>query len=33
MTSLMSVAAIIFATELRFFQRILDTVALTGNHG
>jgi P-type Ca2+ transporter type 2C len=31
MTSLMSVAAIIFATELRFFQRILDTVALTGN--
>ena len=30
-TSLMSVAAIIFATELRFFQRILDTVELTGN--
>lgn len=29
--SLMSVAAIIFATELRFFQRILDTVELTGN--
>ena len=31
MTSLMSVGAIIFATELRFFQRILDTVELTGN--
>ena len=30
-TSLMSVAAIIFATELRFFQRFLDTVELTGN--
>jgi Ca2+-transporting ATPase len=30
-TSLMSVAAIIFATELRFFQRILDTVELTGS--
>jgi Ca2+-transporting ATPase len=30
-TSLMSVAAIIFATELRFFQRILDTIELTGN--
>jgi P-type Ca2+ transporter type 2C len=30
-TSLMSVAAIIFATELRFFQRILDTRELTGN--
>jgi P-type Ca2+ transporter type 2C len=30
-TSLMSVAAIIFATELRFFQRILDSVELTGN--
>jgi P-type Ca2+ transporter type 2C len=29
--SLMSAAAIIFATELRFFQRILDTVELTGN--
>ena len=28
--SLMSVGAIIFATELRFFQRILDTVELTG---
>jgi P-type Ca2+ transporter type 2C len=28
--SLMSAAAIIFATELRFFQRILDTVELTG---
>jgi len=31
MTSLMSVAAIVFATELRFFHRILDTVELTGN--
>jgi P-type Ca2+ transporter type 2C len=30
-TSLMSAAAIIFATELQFFQRILDTVELTGN--
>ena len=30
-TSLMSVAAIVFATELQFFQRILDTVELTGN--
>jgi Ca2+-transporting ATPase len=30
-TSLMSVAAIIFGTELRFFQRILDTEELTGN--
>jgi Ca2+-transporting ATPase len=30
-TSLMSVAAIILATELGFFQRILDTVPLTGN--
>jgi P-type Ca2+ transporter type 2C len=30
-TSLMSVAAIIFATELRFFQRILHTLELTGN--
>jgi Ca2+-transporting ATPase len=29
--SLMSVVAIIFATELRFLQRILDTVELTGN--
>ena len=29
--SLLSVASIIFATELRFFQRILDTVELTGN--
>jgi Ca2+-transporting ATPase len=29
--SLMSVGAIVFATELRFFQRILDTVELTGN--
>ena len=27
----MSAAAIILATELRFFQRILDTVELTGN--
>jgi Ca2+-transporting ATPase len=30
-TSLMSAGAIILATELRFFQRILDTVELTGN--
>ena len=30
-TSLMSVAAIIFGTELQFFQRILDSVELTGN--
>jgi Ca2+-transporting ATPase len=30
-TSLMSIAAIVFATELRFFQRILDTVPLTGD--
>jgi Ca2+-transporting ATPase len=29
--SLMSVGAIVFATELRFFQRILHTVELTGN--
>jgi Ca2+-transporting ATPase len=29
--SLLSAGAIIFATELRFFQRILDTVELTGN--
>jgi Ca2+-transporting ATPase len=29
--SLLSVAAIILATEFGFFQRILDTVALTGN--
>jgi Ca2+-transporting ATPase len=29
--SLMSVAAIVLATELQFFQRILDTVPLTGN--
>jgi Ca2+-transporting ATPase len=29
--SLASVGAIVFATELRFFQRILDTVELTGN--
>jgi Ca2+-transporting ATPase len=29
--SLLSVAAIVLATELGFFQRILDTVALTGN--
>jgi P-type Ca2+ transporter type 2C len=30
-TSLMSVAAIVFGTELGFFQRILDTEELTGN--
>ena len=30
-TSLMSVVAIVFGTELRFFQRILDTEELTGN--
>jgi P-type Ca2+ transporter type 2C len=30
-TSLMSGAAIVFATELGFFQRILDTEELTGN--
>jgi P-type Ca2+ transporter type 2C len=30
-TSLMSGAAIIFATELQFFQRVLDTLELTGN--
>jgi P-type Ca2+ transporter type 2C len=30
-TSLLSAGAIIFATELDFFQRILDTVELTGN--
>jgi P-type Ca2+ transporter type 2C len=30
-TSLMSAAAIVFGTELGFFQRILDTVPLTGN--
>ena len=30
-TSLMSVASIILATQLNFFQRILDTVQLTGN--
>jgi Ca2+-transporting ATPase len=29
--SLLSAAAIILATEFRFFQRILDTVELTGN--
>jgi len=29
--SLASVGAIVFATELRFFQRILHTVELTGN--
>ena len=29
--SLLSAGSIIFATELRFFQRILDTVELTGN--
>jgi Ca2+-transporting ATPase len=31
MASLASAAAIILGTELRFFQRILDTVELTGN--
>jgi P-type Ca2+ transporter type 2C len=31
LTSLLSAVAIIFATELRFFQRVLDTVELTGN--
>jgi Ca2+-transporting ATPase len=30
-TSLMSIAAIIFATELQFFQRILKTDEITGN--
>jgi Ca2+-transporting ATPase len=30
LASLLSVGAIIFATELRFFQRILDTQELTG---
>jgi Ca2+-transporting ATPase len=30
LTSLLSVGAIVFATELRFFQRILDTVELSG---
>src|SRR4051812_17206715 len=30
-SSLLSIAAIIFATELRFFQRILDTLEMTGN--
>jgi Ca2+-transporting ATPase len=30
-TTLASVAAIVFATELRFFQRILKTEELTGN--
>ena len=30
-TSLLSVAAIVFATELAFFQRVFDTVELTGN--
>src|SRR3954463_12671485 len=29
-SSLLSIAAIIFATELRFFQRVLDTVELSG---
>jgi Ca2+-transporting ATPase len=29
--SLLSAASIIFATELGFFQRILDTTELTGN--
>src|SRR4051795_11625862 len=32
-TSLMSAAAIVFGTELGFFQRILDTEELTGNQG
>ena len=31
LTSLLSAAAIIFGTELQFFQRILDTVEMTGN--
>ncbi len=31
MASLMSVAAIVLATELQFFHRILDTVPLTGD--
>jgi Ca2+-transporting ATPase len=31
LTSLLSAVAIIFATELGFFQRVLDTVELTGN--
>jgi P-type Ca2+ transporter type 2C len=30
-TSLMSAAAILFVTELGFFQRVFDTVELTGN--
>src|SRR4051794_27619806 len=30
-SSLLSIAAIVFATELRFFQRILDTLEMTGN--
>lgn len=30
-TSLMSVAAIVFVTELQFFQRVFDTVELTGS--
>ena len=30
-SSLLSAAAIILATELGFFQRVLDTVELTGN--
>jgi P-type Ca2+ transporter type 2C len=30
-TTLLSAGAIIFATELEFFHRILDTVELTGN--
>jgi Ca2+-transporting ATPase len=30
-TTALSVGAIIFATELRFFQRVLDTVELSGN--
>jgi Ca2+-transporting ATPase len=31
LTSLLSAGAIVFGTELQFFQRILDTVELTGN--
>jgi Ca2+-transporting ATPase len=30
LSSLLSAGAIVFATELRFFQRILDTVELSG---
>jgi Ca2+-transporting ATPase len=31
LTSLLSVVAIIIATELSFLRRILDTIELTGN--